>query len=197
MSECKHPIRSILLATYPVWTLRSDPPHKGEGWHGARRAIVDRCITGSASPRNPCTNRALGLNNSNLLAKTPSNIFPTIRTRATLAVLPPPDGSRTFRCKREGMPRIDASRRRARHPGRRQPTRFRWRAAPLRGRAKPATGPGSRPTCFRKGGQGRGDRSGPVADMFAQAAGSVPESAPKASPAACPGSGRGNPGGEP
>jgi len=105
-----------------------------------------------------CTNSHRHPSNSNPLPQNAPHFFPTFRAHAILAVLPPPDGSRTFRLRREGMPRCDASRRRARHPGRRQPTRFRWRAAPLRGRAKPATGPGPDPSLRHAG---RGGTSGP------------------------------------
>jgi hypothetical protein len=91
------------------------------------------------------------------------------------SALPLPDGSRTFRCRWEGMSgagRADVARRGF---GRRRPSGFRWRHRLEAGPAQRGKSPRSRWKASHragilfhaslKGGRGAGHRAGPVADM--------------------------------
>ncbi len=148
------------------------------------------------------------------------HFFHTLHPHAIIPSLPLPDGSRTFRARREGMLRVgrpDAGRTGRRgggHHGSAGSTGFTRGWSPRE--PVESQPPGRVPLqAGRKAGEGRKSRNGPVADMVCwmcfiargtpgadreasrQRSGSVPEPMPDAGSAVCPDRGRGNTGGEP
>ncbi len=79
------------------------------------------------------------------------HFIPTFQLRATLVALPLPDGSRTFRCRWEGMPPVRARKRQRVGQGEAVANAVPLAGGPFEGRAKPATGPGS-VSCLTGGG---------------------------------------------
>ncbi|KGB27050.1 hypothetical protein HPDFL43_00028710 [Hoeflea phototrophica DFL-43] len=105
-------------------------PILGPGPHDRQRPAWGQ--THTPTPRNPA-----------LCPQNPPHFIPTLQPHAIIASLPLPDGSRTFRCKWEGMPPGLA---RKRQRGRREEAKANavpLAGGPFKGRAKPATGPGS------------------------------------------------------